>query len=86
MSLEDAVHRLANAVGMHEDVAVREIIRERDEARGRLASMTNDRDGWKRWHDDEQVEKLKLQRKVSSLRGVITRIKRKAEQTIQAGK
>lgn len=32
MSLENEVARLANAVAMHEDVAVREIIRQRDDA------------------------------------------------------
>lgn len=77
MSMEDAVIRLANAIVAQDgNIAVREIIRQRDEALKSLQNMTNDRDGWKRWHDEEQSKKWEYIRSNTALRGVITRMKK----------
>lgn len=39
-------------------------------------SLVEDRDRWKRWHDNEQARANRLQRTVNALRGVITRLRR----------
>ena len=77
MSLEDAVNRLANAVAMKDDVAVKEIIRQRDAA-------LRDAEHWKTMHryENERADLhcntvTKLNWKVRTLLGVITKLKRK---------
>ena len=76
MSLEDALNRVANAIGMHDDIAVKEIIRQRDDAQSKLSAMTRNRDDeWERrtvWYERCQ----KANRSVAALKGVITRMKR----------
>jgi len=78
MSLEDQVARLANAVAMHDDVAVREIIRQRDEATKNAAYW---RDRWGRadkWNDEQSKMRYQLERKNAALRGVITKMRKRA--------
>lgn len=38
--------------------------------------LINDRDRFKRWYNDEQTRRYRLERRIASLRGVITRMKR----------
>ena len=80
MSLETSIERLALAVERnYEALAVAEIIRQRDEA---LEIARRDRNGWE-WADkrrDEYASRLeKERRRVRSLRGVITRMKKKGK-------
>lgn len=77
MSLEDAVHRLANAVGMHEDTAAKEIIRQRDDWQKSYNNMKNDRDYQKERADRHFNNLQTANRRIASLQGVITRMKRK---------
>jgi hypothetical protein len=78
MSLEDAIYRLAQAT--ENNAAVREIMRQRDEA-------IQQRDSWKRKHEyidsdrtRYQQRVLKGDRRIAALRGTITRMKRKAKE------
>lgn len=82
MSLEDQITRLTNVISMsQEGTAVAEIIRQRDAAQKEVIAIRSSRDYWmgqNRYATDRRVE---LERRVSSLRGVITRMKRKVEAT-----
>lgn len=78
MSLEDAVQRLANAVAMHDDTAVKEIIRQRDNALARLAGAESSGSRYEKWYEQEKTENVRLGRVISALRGAITRMKNKA--------
>lgn len=78
MSLEDAVQRLANAVGMHDDTAVREIIKQRDDWQKSYNTMKNDRDYQKERADRHFNNLQTANHRIASLQGVITRMKRKA--------
>lgn len=77
MSLEDQVARLANAVAMHDDVAVREIIRQRDKAFSDLSAMTSNRDYYERLTTSHSSRREALERRNVALRGVITRMKKR---------
>lgn len=74
MSLESAIERLAAAT--ENNVAVREIIRQRDkwqsahDAEKRRAQM------YEQWYDNKRDETERLRRLIAALRGVITRMKR----------
>lgn len=76
MSLEDAVHRLANAVGMQEQTAVKEIIRQRDSALSDFANMKSRSEMYQRWYEDKKRDCEHLGRVIASLRGVVTKMKR----------
>ena len=79
MAMEDAINRLASAVERNnEGAAVREIIRQRDDALTSLRSKTNSCEYWMKLHEEEQGRRFKTERRVYSLRGVITRMKKKA--------
>ena len=77
MSLEDQVAQLANAIGMHEDVAVREIIRQRDAAQREADSLKSRCERLVKYNDDADTRNWKQERRIAALRGVITRMKRK---------
>lgn len=75
MSLEDAVHRLANVIGTQTNEAVSEIIRQRDSAQKRAQQLERERDYYSR-RKDELYEKCHTKdRQIAALRGVITRMK-----------
>lgn len=77
MSLEDAVQRLVNVLGTQEpNAAVREIIRQRDEAQQNFAAARRSAETYERYYLECDARYAKLNRVVSSLRGVITRMKR----------
>lgn len=77
MSLESAVERLALAVARQAgNAAVAEIIRERDLARRQQADMTWDRDQEQRMRMGLQQRGAAKDRRIASLRGVITRMKK----------
>lgn len=44
---------------------------------GNYIALQNDRDMYKRWYDQAREEKEKLYRKISALKGVITKLKTK---------
>lgn len=76
MSLEDAVHRLANAIGAADtSAAVKEIIRQRDEA----LEMARRHEANFKWADgkkDELYRRLETEyRRVRSLRAHIKKLK-----------
>ena len=78
MSMEDAIHRLANAIGMAgEQSAVAEIIRQRDAALKDAAYQKSQKEMYDRWNDEKRQENARLGRVISALRGTITRMKRK---------
>lgn len=78
MSLEEQVNRLARAIESSEaNVAVREIIRQRDDAVKKLASMTTDRDWYTRRLTESETVNSRMARRISALQGVITRMKHK---------
>ena len=77
MALEDQVYRLALAVEKQGDAAaVREIIRQRDQALADLESVKRQRDMYSRWSDEKSDTTARLGRRIAALQGVITRMKR----------
>lgn len=40
------------------------------------AALIDERNCWKRWHDEEQERRIALERKNAALRGVITKLKK----------
>lgn len=76
MSLEDAVDRLANAVGVQENVAVKEIIRQRDEAIEQRDRWKRDADFYCKRRDELFAENQRLQRQYAGLRGAFKRMKK----------
>lgn len=80
MSLEDAVDRLVNVLGSRErDVAVKEIIRQRDDALAKFHAAKNSAEMYERWYGERVKENARLGRVVSALRGVVTRMKHKQQ-------
>lgn len=77
MSLEDQMGRLANAIAMHDDVAVREIIKQRDEANRLLEAERRSRQHYENRVAALGGERDDLNRRIAALRGVITRMKAK---------
>jgi hypothetical protein len=77
MSLEDQVARLATAIGMHDDIAVREIIKQRDAAIRESAQWEHDAKYYKERMSSNYAERCAVERKNAALRGVITRMKTK---------
>ncbi len=43
---------------------------------GRDVTLIEERDRYERWYEDERKEKLRLYRRVASLKGAITRLKK----------
>jgi hypothetical protein len=79
MALEHSVERLARAVeSQGEASAVAEIIRERDDYKQRLQCMTEYRNDTQARADRAEKENQRMGRRIFALRGVITRMKRKA--------
>jgi hypothetical protein len=81
MSLEDAIYRLAAATEQNAAAgaagAVSEIIRQRDQALSDLKQVTANRD-WHQLRADENRKRAEgLAHRVRSLRGVVTRTKRR---------
>lgn len=80
MSMEEALLRLSRAIDSQgEATAVREIIRQRDEAQRQLADMTTKRDFWQAQSADNNRRGQAKDRRIAALQGVITRMKRKAK-------
>lgn len=79
MSLEDAILTLARSIpSQQEGTAVREIIRQRDDWQKRFEQERSSKETYERWYKDEYKDKELMGRRVRALRGVITRMKRKA--------
>lgn len=77
MALESVIERLAYAIERGEpNIAVREIIRERDVALNNLRDMTNRRDYWEKECREQRQRGYAKDRRIASLKGVITRMKR----------
>lgn len=76
MSLENEVARLANAVAMHEDVAVREIIRQRDDALKQADKWKRDADFYMNNRDSYYKSLEAERRRNAALRGVITKMRK----------
>jgi hypothetical protein len=78
MALEDAVNRLASVIqSQGEASAVAELIRQRDAANKSLESVTENRNWYRVRNDEIWDEKRKLDRRITALKGVITRMKNK---------
>lgn len=81
MALEDAIRELARAVATNEEGrAVAEIIRQRDTWQKESDRLRTDRDYWKMRKEEIEKDNLRMGRVISSLRGVITRMKKKAQE------
>ena len=78
MSLEDQVARLANAIGMHDDEAIKEIIRQRDDAYKQRDRWKRDADFYQKWSDENFAALQRDNRRVNALKGVITKMKKKS--------
>lgn len=75
MSLEDAINRLA--VATENNAAVREIIRQRDEALLKVESLARSLKWTENMKDSYYKSYQEQSRKNIAMRGVITRMKRK---------
>jgi hypothetical protein len=78
VSLEDAVHRLANVISTQTNEAVAEIIRQRDAWQERAQELERTRDYLSKRRDELFDEGRAKDRKIIALRGVITRMKNNA--------
>ena len=79
MALEDAIVRLARAVELQgEASAVAEIIRQRNAAQKEAGELRQSRDYYERRMSEEYEAGLRLNRQITALRAVVTRMKNKA--------
>jgi hypothetical protein len=79
MSMEDAILSLARVISsQQEGTAVREIISQRDEAQKQTKAAQRSEAMYREWYERERKSNAVLGRRVIALRGVITRMKRKA--------
>lgn len=76
MSLEDAVHRLANVIGTQTNAAVAEIIRQRDVFQKRAEQLERDSEFYRKRRDDLYDQGQHKGRQIAALRGVIKRMKK----------
>ena len=77
MALEDAINRLANVIGMsQEGTAVAEIIRERNEALKEREKAKGNADYYRNERDKFRERVYGANRRISALKGVITKMKK----------
>lgn len=74
MSIEDAIYRLAAVT--EKNAAVLEIIRQRDEALSKVARLERDLKWRTESRDSYSASAQQLTRRVTALKGAITRMKR----------
>lgn len=80
MSIEDAINNLASAVDRSEpSVAVREIIRQRDDALNNLAADKRRHESTRVFSDTYWKQKNHYKRQVAALKGVITKMRKAGE-------
>ena len=77
MSLEDAVHRLANVIGTQTNEAVAEIIRQWDMWQKRAQELERSRDYYESRNNEKCEAGRAKDRQIAALRGVITHMKKK---------
>lgn len=79
MAMEDAINRLACAVERNnESMAVAEIIRQRNAWQTAYEEAKRNHEYYERRFRDQQTECQRIARSNNSLRGVVTRMKKKA--------
>lgn len=79
MSLESAIDNLSSVVARNaSNSAVAEIIRQRDAWQAESEKQRARAETYERWHRERGVENARLGRVISSLRGVITRMKKRS--------